>query len=371
MGINTDHTIPPSPTQFEFSLLGRGSAYGESIVLHLGDNKWGIIDTCLNPKTKIPIALEYLNDISVPFNNVVFIISTHWHQDHVTGIASLVEQCKKAEIYLSAALNCAEYKCFIGFNGDIPSQFNPARAFKKLIDYIKKSNRRLKTVVQDKVLFRGQIAGKDLILTALSPNDATINYFQQTQLKELYNITGGIEKSITKPEPNLQSIVSLLTIENFGVLFGADLELTKDAELGWQGVLQSKMISQKASIFKVPHHGSENGFDKDIWNRLLTSNPNLGITPIKTGRTILPNPTMINELLNYASNSHITTNPYTDDAPKHSHDVRRAIKSTKLNIKKLSYKLGHIRFRKDFSACTLLSCELFGTASHLSELVVV
>lgn len=370
MGINTDYTIPPTPTQFEFSLLGRGSAYGESIVLHLGDNKWGIIDTSLNPKTKSPIALEYLNNISVPFDNVVFVISTHWHQDHVTGIASLVKQCKKAEIYLSAALNCAEYKCFIGFNGEIPSQFNPASAFKKLSDYTRKANRRLKVVVQDKVLYHGKIAGKDIMLTALSPNDATINYFQQTQLKELYNITGGIEQSITKPEPNLQSIVSLVTIEDFGVLLGADLEVTKHAELGWHGVLDSKM-RRTANIFKVPHHGSENGFDKQIWDRLLKPNPNLSITPIKIGRTILPTPIMINKLLNYSPNSYITATPYVDDTAKHNHTIRKAIRSTGLKIKKTSYELGHVRFRKDFGNDTALSCELFGTASHLSELTKV
>jgi len=371
LGINTDHTVPPTPTQFEFSLLGRGSAYGESIVLHLGDNKWGIIDTCLNPKTKVPIALEYLSDISVPFDNVVFIVSTHWHQDHVTGIASLAEQCEKAEIYLSAALNCVEYKCFIGFNGDISSQFNPARAFKKLVDYIGKSNRRLKTAEQDKVLYRGKIADKVLMLTALSPNDATKNHFQQTQLKELNNIIGGIEKSITKPKPNLQSIVALVTIEDFGVLLGADLEVTKAVELGWNGVLQSKMISQKASIFKVPHHGSENGFDKQIWNILLTSNSHLSITPIKTGQTVLPKQTMVNELFNYAPKSYITANPYVGHKPKHSHKIRNAIRSTDLKIKKLSYELGHIRFRKDFGNDSPLSCELFGTASHLSELIAV
>lgn len=368
MGINTNYTIPPTPTQFEFSLLGRGSAYGESIVLHLGNNKWGIIDNCLNPKTKTPIALEYLQAISVNFDNVEFIIGTHWHQDHVTGLSLLAEKCEKAEIYLSAALNCAEYKCFIGFNGDTSSHFNPASAFKKLVNYARKSNRRLKQVVQDKVLYRGKIADKDLILTALSPNDATINYFQQTQLKELYSVTGGIEQSIAKPEPNLQSIVSFVTIEDFGVLLGADLEVTKDVELGWSGVLQSKMITRKADIFKVPHHGSENGFDKQIWDELLTPNPHLSITPIKTGKTVLPTQTMINKLLNYSTNSHATANPYVDNALKHNHKIRKAIKSTGLKINKLSYEYGHIRFRKDFNKNEPLSCELFGTALHLSEL---
>lgn len=369
MGIDNNYTTAPNSTQFEFSLIGRGSAYGESIVLHLGNNKWGIIDTCRNPKTKTSVALEYLQAISVPFDNVVFIVGTHWHQDHVTGFTSLVSRCEKADIYLSAAMNCAEYKYFIGFKNDISSPFSPAKAFQKLADYIRKSNRRLKQTKQDMVLYHGKIADKNVMLTALSPNDATINYFQQTQLKALKNITAGIEQSITKPEPNLQSIVSLVSIEDFGVLLGADLEVTKDVELGWEGVLQGKMLSRKANIFKVPHHGSENGFNKQIWDKLLKPNPNLAITPIRTGKTILPTSPMVNKLLNYAPNSYITANPYADEVAKHNHTIRKAIKSTGLKIKKLSYELGHIRFRKDLRDDTPLSCEQFGTASHLSELI--
>lgn len=371
MGINEYDTISPSKNEFEFSLLG-GNTYGESIVLHLGNNKWGVIDNCINPRTKIPIALEYLKALSVPYQNVEFIVCTHWHQDHITGFTSLAKQCEKADIYLSAAMNSEEHNRIIGHQGESLSVFNPAREFVKLYNYMVESQRRLKRVVQDKVLHKTNIGDKELVLTALSPNDATISYFENTeheQLKKLMAKEEGLFK-IPKPEPNLQSIVTLLTIGgDFGLLLGADLEVTTKAGLGWAGVLESKMITTRSEVFKVPHHGSENGYDEQILKRLLKEKPYLALTPMKKGRnTLLPTPRMIDTFCNYSSQSYITSNPHISVA-KHSQKVRKLIERTGQKINKLKYDYGHIRIRKEFSYDeSEITCELFGKALAMSDL---
>ena len=101
---------PPAVSELEISILGGGKSYGESLVLHLGNNEWGIIDNCNNQKTKKALALEYLDKLNVPYKSVVFIICTHWHQDHITRITSLYEKCHNAEFYISDALNCKEFE---------------------------------------------------------------------------------------------------------------------------------------------------------------------------------------------------------------------------------------------------------------------
>ena len=47
--------IAPERSEIEVSLFGPG--YGESIVLHLGENLWLIVDSCLDPLTRDPAPL--------------------------------------------------------------------------------------------------------------------------------------------------------------------------------------------------------------------------------------------------------------------------------------------------------------------------
>ena len=48
----------PKEEEIEVSIIGPG--YGECILLHVGHNDWVVVDSCINPKTKKPAALEYL-----------------------------------------------------------------------------------------------------------------------------------------------------------------------------------------------------------------------------------------------------------------------------------------------------------------------
>ena len=90
---------------FELTLLGPG--YGESLVLHLGGGMWVLVDSCLD-SDGFPQALRYLESIDVdPAEAVDLIVATHWHDDHIRGIADLVETCKKATFCCGAVL-CQE-----------------------------------------------------------------------------------------------------------------------------------------------------------------------------------------------------------------------------------------------------------------------
>ena len=93
---------PPGRGDFELTLLGPG--YGESLVLHLGDGIWVLVDSCLD-SDGLPQALRYFESINVdPAEAVDLIVATHWHDDHIRGIADLVETCKKATFCCGAVL---------------------------------------------------------------------------------------------------------------------------------------------------------------------------------------------------------------------------------------------------------------------------
>ncbi|MYC69907.1 MAG: hypothetical protein F4X17_04275 [Gemmatimonadetes bacterium] len=53
---------PPGDDDFEFTVFGPG--YGESIVLHVGNGAWVIIDSCVDADGR-PHALRYLESIGI------------------------------------------------------------------------------------------------------------------------------------------------------------------------------------------------------------------------------------------------------------------------------------------------------------------
>ena len=78
----------PEFGELEVSLFGPG--VGEAACVHLGQGKWLLIDSCLNPNSGEPASLEYLKSLGVnPASDVVLIVVSHWHDDHVRGITKI------------------------------------------------------------------------------------------------------------------------------------------------------------------------------------------------------------------------------------------------------------------------------------------
>ena len=104
----SDVQTPPEPSEIEVSLFGPG--YGECLVLHLGDNTWIIVDSCIDPRTGEPVALAYLHHMHIdPATAVQQVIATHWHDDHIRGLGRIVQACASAEFVCSAALQPDEF----------------------------------------------------------------------------------------------------------------------------------------------------------------------------------------------------------------------------------------------------------------------
>lgn len=88
----------PSSDEIEVSLLGPG--FGEAVVAHLGLGNWALIDSCLTPEGE-PAGLEYLEILGVDPADVVLIVASHWHDDHIGGMAKLVQACSNARFAYS------------------------------------------------------------------------------------------------------------------------------------------------------------------------------------------------------------------------------------------------------------------------------
>jgi glyoxylase-like metal-dependent hydrolase (beta-lactamase superfamily II) len=86
-----------------------GPGYGECILVHLGGGNWLLVDSCIDQRSGEQPALEYLGRIGMdPAACVRLIVATHWHDDHVRGLARVVARCREARFACSAALRARE-----------------------------------------------------------------------------------------------------------------------------------------------------------------------------------------------------------------------------------------------------------------------
>ena len=113
-----DKILPPEPDEIEVVLIGPG--FGETIILHVGNGRWVIIDSCIDNRTGSPAALSYLHAINViPEDSVDLVIATHWHDDHIRGLHKTVETCTNADFCCSSAHTTREFiKFFSAINGN-------------------------------------------------------------------------------------------------------------------------------------------------------------------------------------------------------------------------------------------------------------
>ena len=102
---------PPRDDEFELTLFGPG--YGESLALHVGEGAWVLIDSC--GRADAPVALDYLRRIDVdPSEAVQMIVATHWHDDHIRGLAEMVRVCAKASFCCANVLCTEEFLAMVG-----------------------------------------------------------------------------------------------------------------------------------------------------------------------------------------------------------------------------------------------------------------
>ncbi len=281
-----DYGERPADDEIEITIFGPG--YGEAIVVHLGDQNWMLVDSCLTPGTSEPASHTYLQQISVPASGVKAIIASHWHDDHVRGISALVAHYVDAEFMLSHVFSDLEATAFLAAYSE---SFAPglSRGSKELYSAVK-GRETVYFLNQRSSVLELTAQGRNIRVSALSPTPAA-------SAQSLAHFAGHVPKApgvqighAPEIKPNLEAVVLHIDFVDEAALLGSDLE--NNEALGWSAVVNDRWCANRprSSTYKVAHHGSSTGDHPPIWANMLKPNPVVCLTPYSLAGQYLPTP---------------------------------------------------------------------------------
>jgi len=328
----------------EFSLFGPG--IGESILVKFQSEKWIIVDSCINPETNQPAALEYLLSLGVDVeNDIELIVISHWHDDHIRGITKIIETCPNATIAFSAALLKEEFLQLVFALADestiVDKQTSGLKEISKVIANINRyhetsNNWKLKLVTDDNRIY----FNNDDEVWSLSPSPASIAQ-SLLSFKELLDNQKNNRKIVVKPKQNDCSVALHVATNKGNILLGSDLEDSKDKNCGWKAVVNSKTRPQgKCKIYKVAHHGSITGHYDATWTNMLENDAYSAITTFN--RKHLPLKEDIARIKKFTSNIFCTTTPLIKPK-KMDKTTKKLTDGVILEREVLKKSLGHIK----------------------------
>jgi Metallo-beta-lactamase superfamily len=280
----------PKPVELEISLFGPG--YGESMALHVGNGRWMVVDSCTDSESGRSAVLAYLERIGVDCaKNVVAVLATHWHDDHVRGLGEVVRTCESSRFLCSAAFRSGEFlaltqSAVLGTERTTSG----VNEFARILEILRQRKRAGGLHCGPDFVLENTIVleGDECELRALSPSSAAIE-------KALAGIASMLPERrrphlrIAAPTPNEGSVALWFKGAGGAALLGADVERRATNDRGWGAILAiGPERSGRAGLVKLPHHGSESGHDDRMWGSLLERGPGAMLTPWSRGARVLP-----------------------------------------------------------------------------------
>ncbi len=372
--------LQPEIDEIEISLFGPG--YGECVLIHPGDGHWIIVDSCVDPRTLKPAALSYFSNIGVDTTVAVKrVIATHWHDDHVRGLGEVFRVCKSAEFVCSAAMGGEEFTDVVevyGYGRRIMTE-SPSGVdeFRKVLDELalraKESGQKKAPLlaIENRSLYSEYInaAGVLSSIDAISPSDLAV-ISSQLDIAKLIPNPKETKRSLLPFSANRAAVVLWVSIGELHALLGADLE--ENGVSGWTRIVdpstQIKAIrgigplrfprgsiirnsplrvqyQNKASVFKVPHHGSKNAHHPRVWSDLLEGSSIAVLTPYRLGWNTLPKKEDIDRICSLTDSAYTTAETQRDKAIKRDRVVEKMIREMGRPIRQCYTSPGHIRLR--------------------------
>lgn len=341
---------PPPDDTVEVSIFGPGK--GESIVLHLGDQRWAIIDSCREQGTGKVAALNYLTRIGInPASNGDLVVATHAHDDHIAGLAEVVEVSESAKFVSSSAIVSEEFWSMAQADSVGEQLMRQAiyREYRAIFDTL--TSRKSKT---SGALHLRALPMRTLLtvpgvggygrgsITALSPSDEAVTRSLTALASSLPK--KGEQRRVQVADPNEFAVAVWVSAGGHRLLLGADL-LKGPAGCGWTAVLSSWSPEERAEVFKVPHHGAPNAHHSHVWSDLLESEPVALVAPYRAGVRPRPDPEDCARIAALSGSSFITASPSNVAPSAAVKKTAAAMGPLVRNVRQPDGLMGHVRAR--------------------------
>jgi hypothetical protein len=336
---------PPTAKELELSVFGRG--YGEAICVHLGEGEWAVVDSCINPHTRHPAALSYLEALGLPSHDVVrLIVATHWDDDHIRGLSAIVRDCPNARVACSAALRRQEIIAFVidqeAAQGVLGSGVDE---FRKILRLCRDRSTQILWAKANLPLYPLP-PGDTPRVVALSPSEDAFERSIESLIEAATAARSTLPRRYRAPEgPNGASVAISVRNANLAMLLGADLVTSTNEEAGWDAVVKYSKPSIQASAVKVPHHGSPGAHHEGMWRVLAEAGALAVLTPWARGANFLPTMEDLDRLRSVAGRLYLTAVPSLGRVRK-DRDLERMIR--RLHGDQISELRGwgHVRLRR-------------------------
>ncbi|MBI1894644.1 MAG: MBL fold metallo-hydrolase [Candidatus Rokubacteria bacterium] len=364
---------PPAPDEAEVSLFGPG--IGESAVVHLGGGDWIVIDSCVETGTREPVAVKYLANLGLHSEHSLrLIIVSHWHDDHIRGISSVLQAAPHAVIACSAALNSDEFFQLTAFSRRAMTEWPGTAEFEAVLAILEQrapAGVRPAAIgptwaVANQRLWQRSATGSipSAEVYALSPSAAALT-LAINGFADMLPVAGPARKLVALT-PNQAAVAVWIVFGSFNILLGSDLEASTNPLIGWHAIITSQARpTGLAHVFKVPHHGSDDADEPAVWTTMLVPNPCAVLTPFIKGPSPLPRPTDISRLKARTNELYCTAAPKGWAPPRRDPAVERTLRETVRARRAISGPMGHVRIRAQHSAPNSLQVDLFNGAHRL------
>lgn len=360
---------PPNEDEFELSLFGRGR--GECVVVHLGAGDWIVVDSCLNPNSQVPVALDYLDVIGVNVEtSVCVVLASHFDTDHVAGISAVFDRSKSARVCISAAERCLPLFQMMesAKRSRVRTSESGFKEYSALFDLAKMRIEESPTWVNaGQTLFKrpaGSLPGASICALSPSPQTQTL---EAHELEYLLPVPGGQQKRPIRHTPNARSIVLWVEVGDVRVLLSGDLEATSSDSTGWKAVVRTHAdlaLGGTASINKVAHHGSKNAHSQEAWDEIIDSDCYAAIAPF-AGQ--LPTQSDLDRVCRLTSHVYLASSENAARSIRREPAVEKTIREvTGKRISKVRGELGQIRIRQSIAVSAAVDVSLWGSAKRIS-----
>jgi len=242
--------------------------HGDSICLEWvkdGKRRIGIIDSNNPPKQGTP-TIDYINSIS--FDEVFFILLSHPHLDHYSGMLDLINHCVANSISIKHVIHTS-----IINSEFIRANLKSLSAQSALIDLFKRWSELHNNKTFDVSFIGSGMIDEipltpDLQLKILSPSHSEQSKYITS---ENYNNIHDEEGAHNKPIANLLSTFLAIHSDKWYILLTSDVE-----KATFHRIKNEALLKKKLKIAQCAHHGSIHNFFSGFW-RDLNKDPD---TPI-------------------------------------------------------------------------------------------